>query len=136
MKTHFRCLAFLVMLAAASPAWAESFDVECVQGYCDGWHIWYEMDSSTFRTFNDYKATFHFDNQTGIPAFNVKYIVNCYDDRGAFLGRMEGKSDGPVNKFITFNAIVPKGSVRMTAELYWTESYSSLTGLNISQSPL
>jgi hypothetical protein len=113
-----KIILVIALLILPNIVYAEKGDIPCVNGTCEGWHAWYEKNA--FK--ND--VIFHFDNNTGVTAFNITVIVNMYDYFDNYLGRIEKKVAGPIHKFINLGGTVHKDTSKMTCDIYWSETYT------------
>lgn len=111
-------LVLIILFVFSSFSWAGREEIPCVNGYCDGWQILLERVNSF-----DNNPIFHFYNNSGITAFKVMAIINCYDYNDRYLGRITVNRPGPIHKFIDFRGKLPQNTSKMTAEIYYSDTY-------------
>lgn len=108
----------LLLLLCGGKVFAESGDIECTSGNYEGWHVWYERQSMGPNE----PARFHFENETGITAFNVYVIVNFFDYFDKHLHRLQYRTSGPIHKYAIFAGYIPEKASKITCEVYWSTS--------------
>lgn len=105
----------LITLMCVSNVFAESDNMDCVNGRCEGWEGSYERRGDAAR--------FLFLNKTDKPAFKIKVLINCYDYFDTFISRIEQKTDGPINVQLPFISKIPPKTSKMTYDIYYVDEY-------------
>ena len=116
MKKSVIFLVFFFLMTSAANATRE--EIKCTGGFHRGWRAYFDRDTSFVNA-----ANFTFENRTGKTAFKVHAVVNCYDFMDHYVGRVEGLSDGPISRFISFTRSIPRDTSHMDCEIYWTDNY-------------
>lgn len=116
MKRWILCFFFsLVIIGTASADFKKK--IECTHGNYEGWEVWYEKEGF------EGTAIFHFENKTGVTAFNVRVFVTFFDSTGKYLWRIKAESEGPIHSYIEFRRIFPNRARKLTCEIYWTDKW-------------
>jgi len=93
---------------------AERGEIPCVRGNCEGW-------SATYENENDVTATYTFYNNTGKPAFNIKYRLLFYTYLDDFVTTVHNKIEGPITRKTSFSGQWPDKASKVQFEIYWSE---------------
>jgi hypothetical protein len=117
-------IAIFIVMLFSTKVFADTGDIKCVNGNCDGWTGHYETitGSSGMGKYSG-AADYIFKNNTGKPAFNIKIMLNFYDYFGTFIMRLQRKEEGPINVQIPMRGPWPTGASKVTFDIYYSEEY-------------
>jgi hypothetical protein len=101
------CLLPVVVLA-------ESGDIPCIRGNCDGWSASYENE-------NNITTKITLNNNTGKPAFNINLRILFYTYLDEYVALIQKKIDGPLTRKTTFTERWPDKAAKVQFEIYAKE---------------
>jgi hypothetical protein len=109
-------IVFMIALLCLLPvgALAESGDMPCIRGNCEGW-------SGSYVNENNITATYTFNNNSGKPAFNIKYRLLFYTYLDDFVATIQNNIEGPITRKTSFTARWPDKASKVQFEIYWSE---------------
>ncbi len=93
---------------------AESGDIPCIRGDCEGWSGAYENE-------NNITTTYTFLNNSGKAAFNINLRLLFYTYLDEYVTTIQKKLEGPITRKSSFVARWPDNAAKVKFEIYFSE---------------